>query len=51
MPANGGDIGSLGLEDPLEKEMATHFLQYIFLENPMDRQLGRIQSMGLQSQT
>ena len=23
MPANGGDTGSLGLEDPLEKEMAT----------------------------
>ena len=28
-------VGSLGREDPLEKEMAT--LQYSCLENPMDR--------------
>ena len=27
---------SLGWEDPLEKEMATHF-QYFCLESPMDR--------------
>ena len=27
---------SLGWEDPLEKEIATHF-QYSCLENPMDR--------------
>ena len=24
LPANAGDVGSLGWEDPLEKEMATH---------------------------
>ena len=29
-------IPSLGLKDPLEKEMATH-LQYSFLKNPVDR--------------
>ena len=29
-------VRSLGWEDPLEKEMATH-LQYSCLENPMDR--------------
>ena len=29
-------VQSLGQEDPLEKEMATH-LQYSCLENPMDR--------------
>ena len=37
-PANAGDVRdmvqSLGLEDPLEKEMAT--LQYSCLENAMD---------------
>ena len=27
----------LSREDPLEKEMATHSLQYSCLENPMDR--------------
>ena len=29
-------VQSLGWEDPLEEEMATH-LQYSCLENPMDR--------------
>ena len=29
-------VRSLGQEDPMEKEMATHF-QYTCLENPMDR--------------
>ena len=28
-------VASLGLEDPLEEEMATHF-QYSCLENPTD---------------
>ena len=28
---------SVGQEDPLEKEMATHSTQYSWLENPMDR--------------
>ena len=29
-------VRSLGREDPLEKEMATHPLQYSCLENPME---------------
>ena len=48
-------IRSLGLEDPLEKGMATHssisawrILQYSFLVNSMDRGACRLQSMGLQ---
>ena len=30
-------VPSLGREDPLEKEMAIHSIQYSCLENPMDR--------------
>ena len=30
-------VQSLGLEDPLEKEMATYSIQYSYLGNPMDR--------------
>ena len=30
-------VQSLGQEDPLEKEMAIHPLQYSCLGNPMDR--------------
>ena len=37
-------VRSLGWEDPLEKEMATHF-QYSCLENPMDGEACRLQSM------
>ena len=45
---NAGDAGdsgaqSLGREDPLEKEMATH--SSIFLENPIEEP-GRLQSIG-----
>ena len=29
-------VRSLGQEDPLEKEMATHFLQHSCLGNPLD---------------
>ena len=41
---------SLGREDPLEKEMATHFsiLAWII---PWTEEPGRLQSMGLQSWT
>ena len=43
-------VHSLGQEDPLEKEIATHSSILAWkipqLENP-----GRLQSMGLQSQT
>ena len=38
-----------GQEDPLEKGMATHSLQFSCLENPRQRSLGGyIQSMGSQ---
>ena len=40
-------VQSLGWEDPLESEMATHF-QYSCLENSMDRGAWGLQSMGLQ---
>ena len=44
-------IRSLGWEDPLEMEMATHS-SISCLENPMDRGADRLQSMGSQkSQT
>ena len=43
-------VQSLGLEDPLEKEMAIHSntiaWKMLWTEEP-----GRLQSMGLQSQT
>ena len=39
-------VWSLGQEDPLEKGIATHPLQYSWLENPMDR--GACQSTGSQ---
>ena len=46
-PANVGDAGLIrGLEDPLEKEMATHSSilawEILWTEEP-----GRLQSMGL----
>ena len=51
LPANAGDIGiwvrSLGWEDPLEEEMATHSsilaLRILWTEEP-----GGLQSMGSQ---
>ena len=39
-------VQSLDREDPLEKRMV--LLQYSCLENPMEEESGRIQSMGLQ---
>ena len=38
---------SLGQEDPLEKEMATHFSTLAW-KIPWTEELGRLQSMGLQ---
>ena len=32
-----GSTGDMGLEVPLEEEMATHSIQYACLRNPMDR--------------
>ena len=42
-------VPSLGLEDPLEKEMATH--SSICLENSWTEKPGGLQSRGSQSQT
>ena len=46
LSANAGDMGDLismlGLEDPLEEEMAAHS---IGVENPMDRGAWRLQSV------
>ena len=41
-------VWSLGREDPLEKGMAIHSLQYSCLENPWAEKSGGLQSMGLQ---
>ena len=51
LPANAGDEESLGQEDPLEKEMATH--SYIIaLEIPRTEEPGWLHSIGLEkSQT
>ena len=47
-PANRGDSGStLGLEDPLEKEMATHSSMLAW-EIPQTEEIGRLQSMWSQ---
>ena len=40
-------VQSLGLEDPLEKEMATHF-KMLAWRIPWTEEPGRSQSMGLQ---
>ena len=48
LPANIGDVvQSLGREDPLEKEMATHYsiLAWII---PWTEEPGELQSMGSQ---
>ena len=41
------EIGSLGREDPLEEEMATHF-SVLAWEIPRTEEPGGLQSMGLQ---
>ena len=43
-------VQSLGLEDPLEKEMATHSSILVW-EIPWTEKPGGLQSMGSQSQT
>ena len=49
LPANAGDkrVRSLGGEDPLEKEMATHF-GILAWEIPWTEEPGRLQSTGSQ---
>ena len=43
-------VQSLGWEDPLEKEMATHSSTLAW-KTPWMEEPGRLQSMGLRSQT
>ena len=43
-------VRSLGREDPLEKEMATHSSTLAW-ETPWAEEPGSLQSMGLQSRT
>ena len=43
-------VQSLGQEDPLEKEMATHSSTLAW-KSPWTEEPGRLQSMGLHSQT
>ena len=48
MPANTGDrVQSLGWEDPLEKEMATHS-SILAWRIPWTEEPGRLQSLGSQ---
>ena len=50
-PANAGDAESLGQEDPLEKEMATHS-SILAWKIPWTEEPGGLRSMGLgKSQT
>ena len=46
-PDNTGEVPSLGREDPLEKEMATHS-SILAWEIPCTEELGGLQSMGSQ---
>ena len=47
LPANVGDrVQSLGREDPLEEEMATHS-SILAWKTPWTEEPGRLQSMGL----
>ena len=51
LPANAGDPGSiLGLENPLEKEMATHS-SILAWRIPRTEEPGGLQSTGLQRVT
>ena len=48
-PSNAGDLGSIpGQEDPLEKEVATHF-SILPWRIPWTEEPGRLQSMGSQT--
>ena len=47
LPVNAGDVGSIpGLEDPLEKEMATH-TSILAWKIPWTEEPGRLQPMGV----
>ena len=49
-PMRETQVRSLGWEDPLEKEMATHSSTLAW-QIPWTKEPGRLQSMGLQSRT
>ena len=44
---NAGDVGSLGQEDPLEKETATHY-SILAWEIPWTEKPGELQYIGMQ---
>ena len=44
---NAGDVGLLGLEDPLEEEMATHS-SILAWKIPWTKESGRLRSIGSQ---
>ena len=48
MPANSGDASSIPRSGRSPGEGNVNLLQYSCLENPMDKELGGLQSMGLQ---
>ena len=48
LPANVGDVGDLGREDPLEEGMATHS-SILAWRIPWKEEPGRLQSMWLQT--
>ena len=50
LPMQETQVQSLGLEDPLEEEMATHS-SILAWENPWIEEPGMLQSIGSQSQT
>ena len=50
LPMQATWVRSLGLEDPLEEEMATHS-NILAWEIPQTEELGGLQSMGLQRVT
>ena len=47
LPTNARDVGSLGQEDPLEKEMATHY-SILAWEIPWTEKPGELQYIGMQ---
>ena len=50
LPTQEAQVQSLGLEDPLEEEMATHS-SILAWEIPWTEEPGMLQSIGSQSQT
>ena len=45
---NAGDLGLISASGRSPEEGNDNPLQYSYLENPMDRKPGRLQSMGLE---